>query len=286
MLSILRYTRSWYTATRRLSKNRIWSGTNYMDLDYNIEAWLLIDPKDFIIQDAALNIFRGAVIEGIKELPCIQGAAAYPGIGKVVKTVTATDTTGLFADLLLENVKAIVQAETYLYRERGFDSRQVYQQAFRNNYQNTCIYFSHPQFVNSSAQYHHLKGQRVQELLFARHRQVSIEDKGCGFTLTANLADTYHQMYLALKLSPAHKVVKARGEIQRSPNHLCQIAAQKIENLLNKELPLENRAWQDAVGGADGCTHLADLAREAATTISRFDELRETSKKQSASTSK
>ncbi|MGI5882813.1 MAG: DUF2889 domain-containing protein [Dethiobacteria bacterium] len=180
-----------------------------------------------------------------------------------------------FANLFLELITNVLQAELFLLPERGYSSLKEYDNYFSESYADSCILYS--KALGNVPEYSYTQGQVRQDFLFSRNRGIFIFDKKGGgdkegeesLYIHGHLSDSFHEMALSMHVlnSPDYPYLlkEATGNFLRFPNPICGEAAPKLEELVGMQLlPGNRKKIISELTGPEGCSHLCDLVIEAA----------------------
>lgn len=245
--------------------------SQYMDTACEMAGIMRVGVTDFRVTGARVETYRvpeGAGLAGTTELDGLVGVTAYPGAGREVRRAVAHDPTGRWADLLLEGIKGLLQAEYAVYRERGFATEADYDAWFWRDFAGTCVYYSNPgQGLRELSD--HIRDQVRGGCCFNRHRYCSITDSGEEYLVQAGLSDSFHEMGIALRVkSGSMEILHAGGHTLRALDTICQRGPERLALLPG--IPLTTAARKELLavaGGSTGCTHLADLVLEGVKTL-------------------
>jgi hypothetical protein len=103
-------------------------------------------------------------------------------------------------------------------------------------------------------------------VVFNRVKSATVIEQEDGIVLVkAFFIDTFHEINLELKVNIKEMlVVSAQADMVRTPHPDCPNAGTEVEKLSGIRIgPGARKAILKAVGHANGCTHLADLALDA-----------------------
>lgn len=256
------FARQWRTTVRK-NESDLYIETVYLDKFCEVEGWFTVNPGDFKILEACIDVYRGPWERGRRKLDGLLGREAYLGSSKIFLEAAQEDKRGIWAEVMLEGLKGLLQAEFWIHKERGYSSFEDYERYFQDGFADSCVYYSNLEKVKTKFYQH--AGSARGDLLFTRHRSSFLEEREGRYYLTGSLMDSFHQMALAIEVSEDRKVLAAKGQVIRSVDEICKKGEEQVANLLGETV--SPRGWQKSVGGAFGCTHLADLARELARTF-------------------
>lgn len=200
-------------------------------------------------------------------MPELLGKEAYINTGKLFRQAAQEDDMGIWAEVLLEGLKGLLQAEYWLHKDRGFASFKDYDKYFREGFVDSCVYYSNLDKIQTKF-FEHADGVRG-DLLYTRQRCSFLAELGGRYFLTGSLIDSFHQMALEIEVTKDGIAAAAKGQVIRSVDEICKTGEERISNVMGE--PVSPQGWQKAMGGACGCTHLADLARELARTYHLYE---------------
>jgi hypothetical protein len=102
--------------------------------------------------------------------------------------------------------------------------------------------------------------------IYERNINVSVSKPNEDTLLTrASLLDLNHHIRVELTIDSVNRVIlRAEAHMVKTPFGICQLALGKMQNVVG--LKIERGIHErlvDALGHADGCTHIVDLTMEA-----------------------
>ena len=254
--------RYWHCMVTRPQKDLVRARTTYLTIAMEAMACLDVDPATLEIRQARWDIYRRENGRpGSWTVPGLTGQAAYFGSGPAIKKALAgfhPAATGLFA----ETVRGIIQAETWLIRERNHASMEDYDQVWAEEHRGSCRYYSNLDKVKRTWS-EHIADQERTDVLFNRFKSVvwhrlPEED----FLFSAALADSFHNVGLTIRAAlPAFTISEARGAVRRVPDAVCVAAGAAAARLEGTDLvTADKRGLAALLGGPEACVHLVDLA--------------------------
>lgn len=260
--------RFWHARVGYAAEGQVEAVVHYLDPWYELETSLVARALDYRVSRACAKVMRtpeGKAGAWAGEFPALAGAIAYAGIGKRIAQATAGDATGLLSGLLIEGVKVLRQARLFVWDREGIDPAE--QLPFIEKLlSGTCIHFSRPGSLESVLHPVQLGEMRRWECLFTRHRYCHLRRSGEEERVLAGLSDSYHEMRLEVALR-GDALTAVEGRIVRAPHDLCFDAETTNARLRNVRPSAGPAAWEKLLLGPDGCTHLADVAREACSSL-------------------
>ena len=258
--------RCWYATLRQPAPDGpLVAETVYLAPDLEAAATLWLARGTFRITRATWTVYRADRSRpATREVPALVGTEAYFGAGPALKMAFPAEE--LPRELFAEAVRAVIQGETFLYRERGHASAASYARYWEETYRDSCRYYSNLSLVRRNwAEYtadHHRDGN-----LFNRFKFVTVVPGGEGLLrVVAGLSDSFHELALDFLVTTAGgpRITCAAGRLLRAPDPVCLPSADRVRNLAG--LAVNGAAKKDLillVGGSQGCTHLADLTADA-----------------------
>jgi len=233
---------------------------------------LAVEQDTFLVSEARLETFSMQAGETIFPLRQLCGVKAYLDGGAGLKlALNSLDKQA--AALFAEAVRGVVQAETYLLKERGFSSPSEYGRYWESMYAGSCRYYSNLDRIGRLWDEYVGSGERSGQL-FWRSKTCLLYSLGQNCFLTvASLADTFHELNVRLKTSDAI-IQSAEADFLRVPDPVCSEAASFLANLAGKEFAqIRKKELAVSLGGGQGCIHLIDLVDDALDTVKSYLEL-------------
>lgn len=268
--------RFWHARVVDLGSGVLDSVVHYLDPWFEIETRVVVRARDYKVREATATVVRtsrGREGSGTLHLEALVGAIAYAGIGSRIREATEADATGLVKGLVLENVKALRQARIFVWEREGIDPADQLP-LIEKLIKDSCIYFSLPDSIQSVIRPRQLEEMRRAECLFARSRYGLMRWQGDEERITVGLSDSYHEMCLEVGVE-GDRVTFLEGRILRAPHLPCFDAQATCRRLRALAPSYGAAAWEKRLLGPDGCTHLADVAREACASLQYWREARE-----------
>ncbi len=225
-------------------------------------AQLLVDPRTFIVRKARWEWHRppGGRPPVSTAVPELEGVEAYFQKGASAFRMALENYPPLACELFIENIRALIQAESFLYAERGYPSLDAYVEHWKTFYLGSCRYYSNLDRVEAG--WGRYVGQRPGTNLFNRFEFLTRSSSVDGVTVCAVLSDSFHEMSLKLVLTGENlKVRQADGAVLRAPDRLCFETAALVSGLEGAVLAGKSKKEiASLLGGGQGCVHLINLA--------------------------
>jgi hypothetical protein len=226
------------------------------------QAQLIVGVNDYIIVDATWEISKatGNIPLGKGTATEAIGAVANTGIGRALVELGQSCGGEKIKILLFECVKSLMQAETYLYIERGYPDQPSYQAYWMDKERNGCRYYTLPN-QNNPGWFNHVGPYRRGCNLFNRSKSYMLSSQNGDCTIQGTFVDSYHEMSGEICFH------KGTGTIQqcalsvfRAPGESCREAANHGQQFVGMNLyTLTRKQIVEVAGGMLGCYHLTDL---------------------------
>ncbi len=198
------------------------------------------------------------------------GKEAYFNSGPALRELAAVTDDPLVVPLFAETIKGVIQAETFLWEERGYSSAEEYEQSWGEFYQDSCRYYSNLDRV-THAWFHNVGETKREGSLFVRFKTQTLYSLGNDtFLLSGNFNDSFHQISVAFTLDRDMAVQKAEGLLLRAPDAVCKESTVFLGDLLGLRLKgVSKKELANLLGKSQGCVHLIDLTFDAAQVLDR-----------------
>ncbi|GAB6172094.1 hypothetical protein JCM15765_15720 [Paradesulfitobacterium aromaticivorans] len=265
------YQRFWNHSVTRVNTRELLVVTTYLDTQSEYRVGLRVGVGDLVILGGEIECYRQQGEHLIKPRiikPNLQGIQAYFGSGRQVKEALKGDQ--VLVELVLENIMAVIQAEAYLYKDRGFPTPEAYDDYWNQNFQGSCKYYSNLDLVNTRFM-EHIEPKERTDSLFTRFRNTAVyQTQPERWQITVNFNDSFHEMILNLSCrGEDFQVTEIEGTILRCPDRICKQAVSNLQDMEGASLAgAKEKDILKATGGGEGCTHLGFMAVDAAKAVS------------------
>jgi hypothetical protein len=254
----------------RLEEQKLLVEVTYCGTDREACARLVVDPETFAVREAAWEKYRTPQGAGCKtlNLPQLAGMEAYFNCGGIMREALAPLQDSCANGLFAEAVRGLIQAETFLYKERGFSSAEAYEHNWNSLYVNSCRYYSNLDRV-TQGWYEHVGCITRTGSLFNRMKTQVLYLQDNSYLLAGHLNDSFHGVSVELELEKDSFMVKsARGDLLRAPDCVCGEAAGLMKELEGKNLGgIKKKDIARLLGGGNACVHLIDLVSDGLETL-------------------
>lgn len=234
----------------------------FLGNDFEAQTLLLVDTRSFKICKAEWEISRshGSTSLGNGSVRELIGAEAYFDIGRVLGQFTDPDGGKRLKSLFLECVKSLIQAETYVFAERGYQSKAEYEAYWHKREKNGCRYYSHPNDW-PSGWYDYVGAYKRECNLFNKCKNYKLIEKGSDLMLQGTFSDSYHEINAELCFDRITGVIgKCEVLFFRAPEDICFENSMHGAEFIGKNCYTMARSQiAEIAGGGQGCYHLTDL---------------------------
>lgn len=239
-------------------------------LNNNTEAvaWIDTDVKTLSITRAGWALYRSPDSpSGIYDLPELIGIEAY-----ITGKIALNEKLGgpeqeLPRELIAECFRSVLQAETFFFLERGFQSAKQYDDFCEENSIGACRYYSHlDQTEKQWTEW--LENTERSYNLFNRSKTVNIQQNQSNLIITASFIDSFHHISIIMELNKDGIIQNASGDFISAPDKICYKNTEHLSKFTGNKLSAMNKKEIAALaGGAEGCNHLVDLIYEVVKAI-------------------
>lgn len=258
------YQKNWFCSARRIHAGELLAEATILQTDMEATGRLKVDPSSFEIKDARWEIFRspGGAFNGSNEEPGLKGENAYFNVGRAIRNAVGDTAGGMVRDLLLECVRGVIQAETFLFQERGFPTLKAYSEHWRKVQVDTCRYQSN---LNRVTRWwdEYVDGLQHGLNLFNRTKNIAVYLLPDSFLVHCGFSDSYHELGLSSRIDLDGRVQECSSTYLRAPDQVCfecALLPDGLKGVLLTECTRKQLA--QIVGGPQGCDHLSALVEE------------------------
>lgn len=264
------FQRFWHSFAERQDEKYIIARTSYLDTRVEREIMLRIEAGSLAIEEAyLLRLGRpGMMADSREELKALKGIKAYLGSGPELRQAMRSVEDELERSLLNDTVVAVVQAESFLYRERGYNDAAEYTKAWEEFYVGSCRYYSNLERVKVSwGGFIGAHGRDSRLFDRCKTQLLSREDNG-SYRINASLIDSFHHVTACLQFGEDLVLRQAWADMPRVPDKVCQESMGSISNIVGQKLlGMPKRELARLLEGGQGCVHLIDLLHDSGRTL-------------------
>ncbi len=255
------YQNNWFCTVKDFHTADLVAETVLVGTDIEATGRLTIDKKTFVIKDAGWEIIRspGSALNGSGPVHGLIGTKAYFNAGAILRRAVDGSAGGLVRELLAECVRGVIQAETFLYRERGYLTPQAYGEYWEKSYRNSCRYYSNLSRISLRWPDYVCK-IRPCDNYFNRSKIYSIYKRPGGMRAIGIISDTFHEISVSMDLRGEGLVTGCSGSFLRAPDLVCIENISLLEQFQGTVFPgCHKKEIARVIGGAQGCVHMVDL---------------------------
>ena len=267
--------RNWHLMVRK-EVNAVLIEVIYCGTDGEYCARLWLQPQTFLVSRAQWEVkrtFEGAC-DKVTDLPGLCGVELYFNSGTVLREALSPLPEGYALSLFADAVRAAIQAETFLFQERGYSSTAEYDQYWNTNYLNACRYYSHLDRVRT-AWYEHVGIDHRSGNIFNRIKSHFLYGTGDGYRLNGHLNDSFHGVSTDLELAAdGATILRAGATLLRVPDTVCLESAQFLRKLEGRFLNgMGKKEIIQLLGGGEGCVHIYDTVYDSMETMKIYRQM-------------
>jgi hypothetical protein len=267
----LLYHNNLLTVVNKISPEELVVQSTLLASGWEATASIRASTATFAIVDARWDICRspGGKQNGGRVVPALLGVEACLGSGPALRAAAAGEGE-LPYSLLVECVKGIIQAETYLFRERGYPDAATFEKSWKDNYTGSCRLYSGDGHTSRSW-YEHIADRAWSDLLFTRAKTAAVTAAGDGtIAIAGSFIDSFHEIGASLAVRGG-AVTAATGGFLRAPGDVCPESVAALASMVGTPLAaLDRKGITGYLGGPRGCVHLADLVTHMLHTLQSY----------------
>ena len=234
-------------------------------LGNNLEAkvTLVVNINSFLIKNAYWEIHKAptGVTLGHGSTEILNGELAHIEGRKQLKKLLSMNGGVILEYLFSDCVKSLIQAETFVWAERGFESEKAYEKYWDHIEENGCRAYSHPDSQDPTWMVYSASNPRQNNLFNRCRHYMFIDFNDLQTSVIAGFNDSYHELGVSISMSSEDLMIsKCDIDFVRAPMNACYenfIHGEKFEG--KSILKLEKKEIIDLAGRCYGCYHLVDL---------------------------
>lgn len=261
----LLYQTSLRSGTRNLGDGKIAAEAVLLSTDAEMAARLVVAADSLSIEHAEWESLRSDshYVSVSESVPSLLGKQAYFGIAPALTQAFPGERRRVPRSLFVECVKAVIQSECYLYRQRGFSGTAEYQAFWDRSHPGSCRYYSHLDRV-SRRWFGYIGEEARTGHLFHRNKCVSVwQSASATLQGSGMFQDSFHELGAQAECASDGTIRFLQGNFLRAPDPVCFGTQLLLQSLLPcKLLDLDRKKLQTGLGGPEGCAHLLDLCQD------------------------
>lgn len=244
-------------------ENELLAECTQLSNDTEAVAWINADVRTLQINRSGWALYRSSKYPlGIFDLPQLIGVEAYITGGPALKECLSAAGQEIPRELIAECFRGVLQAETFFFMERGYESAKAYDDCCEQNSIGACRYYSHldqtekqwTEWVETTERSYNL---------FNRSKTVNLQQLPAGLQISAVFMDSFHHLGIFMELDQDGLVQKASANFINAPDKICYQNSAHLARFTGTKLAaLTKKEIAALAGGAEGCNHLVDLIYE------------------------
>ncbi len=192
----------------------------------------------------------------------LTGVKAFPEANRLIFQLP--DIPSFLKLLLNDSINAIIQGEAYFFKERGFKTRQAYDNYCMQTYNINCR-LSDDRLKGGPTWMEYVGPCGRQNCLYSKFKHITLTDN----SLSGFMSDSFHEMNVNLMYQMDRTVTDSEIQIFRAPGNACFENAAHHIHLIGEKVDLFDYSFlKKAIGGKKGCFHLLDLVQCMALSVS------------------
>ncbi|MBP2665409.1 MAG: hypothetical protein H6Q76_389 [Firmicutes bacterium] len=271
----LLFQQSLRSSTRSVGDGRIEAEAVLLSTDAEMVARITVTQDTFLIEKAERESLRsGSLYVSSVGGANLIGKPAYFGVAASLTRAFPDAKDAIERSVFAECIKALIQSECYLFRERGFADKQAYQKNWDISHPNSCRYYSHLDLV-SRRWFEYIGDEPRKQNLFNRHKSIAIWQSERG-TLEGRgtFLDSFHELGIQAQCEADGTIVGFTGSFLRAPDSICFGTAELLTSLSGRNLgEFTRKEMNRCAGGPEGCAHLLDLGQDLLATLQKTAKL-------------
>lgn len=263
------YQRSWFCSVKTIHSRELLAETTVLGTEMEAAARLIVDQRTFEIKNARWEVYRspGGKLNGGNAVPGLKGITAYFQAGGELRRTVGSEAGGLAREMLAECIRGIIQAETFLYRDRGYPTAEAYGDYWEKTYVNSCRYYSNLHRISRKWS-EYVENYDRGSNFFNRARSCSVFRQPGGMAAVGNLSDSFHEMGVFIDVDQEGRITGCAGNFLRAPDPVCFENGPLLGKLNGMVLAgCGKKQIAEVIGGPQGCDHLVDLVSEIGNSI-------------------
>lgn len=241
------------------------SSSVYLDRNQEIRGYIMADTESCLIQDAWCETVKSPDTgrTGIVSLDFMRGMNGHIDGKRKVSGILKNSYAPEIRYLMIQCINGLIQAESYFYKERGFKSREHYDEYWDILENNGCRMYSYPS-ENDLRWMDYIPQYERKRLLFSRFKNFEIEQNGDLCKGRGRFIDSYHELYAEITFdSNSGLLGKCDISYVRAPGESCFSNASHGRKLEGTKLSeLTDRHIVCMFGRSEGCYHLVEILKD------------------------
>lgn len=256
--------------TDKTGDNETFTKAALLNSKYECVASLRTTVKDFKITGAGFGVLRSpSNIREEGDLPeLVGGSAGFDG-AKAIRSLRDFNDGGRVKELFMECIRAVNQAETWLIYDKGFKSREDYEEFWQSDKNDFCRpYQKKENFPPLEEWPEHIGAYDYTRKthLYNKYKACTIlqtgDKEGVGF---GTFQDSFHEMFAQIEFNLHTKLITSFDiSAYRAPHPSCfEMSHTGVAGFVGSSLDgLSKKNIAAVIGGGPGCFHLTDIVTD------------------------
>lgn len=244
--------------------------TSILNEELEIVTDLIIDAHTFEIREMLWHVYRCDVSSntgnyciktGKGATDMLNGKEAYLTAHKLFDELLVLPGGELLKYIFIQSGKAIVQAETFLYKERGYDRKESYDEYWDIVEENGCSFYTYP--CDDDLRWSEYVGNYDRgDYLFQRFKTFAMMEHDFEQTYFGTFSDSYHHIDVEMTVNTETKIITAFNlRYIKAPGKACLRSINNGKNMVGVNIrDVDKKTVVSKIGGCEGCYHVLDLS--------------------------
>jgi hypothetical protein len=247
--------------------------STFLSTNLECEASIRLNRKTFQIEKARWEVYKGPGGPLAMDIEELKGVEAYFGCGRALRRALANESSGKALSLFADVISGVIQAETFIFEDRGFKDSKSYDDYWEKDFVNTCNYYSNLDRISRHwTEFVDATGQKRFKSIFNRFKGVAVSENQSNYFVNTNFSDSFHEIGISLTVDKdSGRVTASDCRLLRAPDPVCSEAAGFVQNIIGKNLAvMARKEIAQSLAGNLGCTHIIDLCSDLSATLQQI----------------
>ena len=273
---------AWLNYTNRLNEEELISQAMFLSTRYDCSATICATTRGYKVTQARYSIHRCPDMSkrGEGELSELVGGSGHFDGVKAIRELRDFGDDGKVKELLIESIRGLDQAETYLLEELGMKTREDYERRWQDRVKSDPKTFAcrpydgrMPGLEEWSTHIGAYEHTRTQNFYTKYMSYVIFQKKEGELIVSGTYNDSFHEMHTEFAFDAASRNISAFDMIVvRAPHVQCfELSHTSAESFIGNSIEgFSKREVGKIVGGAPGCHHLVEIITTMASAVKEF----------------
>ena len=242
------------------------SETVYIDRNFEAKGFIYANVHNLKMQDAfyeILNTQNTQISDDIYHLTFVPGTKAFIDGKKAFSHLTKTEHERMAKYLINQCINGVIQAESYIYADRGFISKEQYNLFWDKIEKDGCRLCRYPS-PEDKRWMDYIPQKNREKTLFNRHKTSTIIKRENTLECISVFIDSYHELNLIIYCNAKTGIISdCEIEYSRAPGAACYTNKTHSYKLKGKSIyKLTKKEILSFFGFSEGCYHLVEMASD------------------------